>query len=72
MNLSLLYLLFVAYSVAAPLSPEPVEAQSLLAFESKLEQLRKKYGIPGMAGLVAQSNHIVWARGFGLANRETG
>jgi CubicO group peptidase (beta-lactamase class C family) len=72
LNLSLLYLLFVAYSVAAPLSPGTVEAQSLQAFEGKLEQLRKKYGIPGMAGLVAQSNHIVWARGFGLANRETG
>jgi CubicO group peptidase (beta-lactamase class C family) len=54
---------------------EPVTVtptQGLQGFAAQLDSIRVELGIPGMAAAIAQNDGIVWARGFGLADVETG
>jgi CubicO group peptidase (beta-lactamase class C family) len=44
--------------------------RSLQDFERELERLRARLRIPGMSAAVAENNRVIWARGFGMANRE--
>jgi CubicO group peptidase (beta-lactamase class C family) len=32
--------------------------------------MREQFGIPGMSPAIAERGKIIWARGFGIANRE--
>jgi CubicO group peptidase (beta-lactamase class C family) len=51
---------------------ERVRVETLSDLERELEALRLRLRIPGMSAAIAEGEHIVWARGFGLANREHG
>jgi CubicO group peptidase (beta-lactamase class C family) len=45
-------------------------AQSLEEFESILERIRADLKIPGFSAAITKNRKIVWAKGFGYANRE--
>lgn len=47
-----------------------VRVESLADLETELEALRQRLGIPGMSAAIGERERVVWARGFGLANRE--
>lgn len=47
-------------------------AQSLMEFENVLERIRADLKIPGFSAAIAKNRRIVWAKGFGYANREKG
>jgi CubicO group peptidase (beta-lactamase class C family) len=49
-----------------------VRVQSLDALERELESLRSRNRIPGMSAVIAEDGRIIWARGFGMANKERG
>lgn len=42
----------------------------IAAYESKLEELKEKYMLPGMSVAIAHNNTIVYSKGFGFAERE--
>jgi len=48
----------------------PGSAHNLGEFEQRLETLRGRLGIPGLAIGIAQGNEIVWAKGLGFADIE--
>ena len=48
----------------------PGSAHNLAEFEQRLETLRGRLGIPGLAIGIAQGNEIVWAKGLGFADIE--
>lgn len=48
------------------------EAARLARFEQQLEDLRVRLRIPGMSAAIAEGNQIIWSRGFGHADRESG
>lgn len=50
------------------LSRIPVRSPEEL--ERELDAMRARAGIPGMSAAIAEGDRIVWARGFGMANRE--
>lgn len=63
----------------APLqtAPEPVlvagePAGSLDEFERILEEHRARLNIPGLGAAIVKDRQVVWAAGFGYANRERG
>jgi CubicO group peptidase (beta-lactamase class C family) len=47
-----------------------IPATSLGEFEAILENMRTTLNIPGMSVCIVKNNQVVWARGFGLVNRE--
>jgi CubicO group peptidase (beta-lactamase class C family) len=47
-----------------------VQVESLTTLEQELETLREHLRVPGMSAAVADGERIVWARGFGMADRE--
>ena len=47
-----------------------IPIRSLEELERELDSLRARAGIPGMSAAIAEGDRIVWARGFGMANRE--
>jgi len=47
-----------------------VQVRSLQDLEQQLESLRTDLRIPGMSAAVGEGDRVVWARGFGTANRE--
>jgi len=47
-------------------------AQSLTEFENVLERVRTELKIPGFSAAITKHRRIVWAKGFGYANREKG
>lgn len=49
-----------------------VRIDTLLELERELEAMRVRLGIPGMSAAIAEGHDMVWAHGFGLANREGG
>jgi CubicO group peptidase (beta-lactamase class C family) len=57
-------------TLVEPVAVEPMEG--LQAFEAQLDSIRVELQIPGMAAAIAQGDQIVWARGFGVADAETG
>lgn len=46
-------------------------ATSLAEFENVLERIRKELKIPGFSAAITKNRNIVWAKGFGFANKET-
>jgi len=50
--------------LAAPQTP------ALSTFERELAALRESLEIPGMSAAIADHGEIIWARGFGVADRE--
>jgi CubicO group peptidase (beta-lactamase class C family) len=71
----LLLLLILACGCATPALDRPVELKtehvpSYDSLHKRLESLRQKYKVPGMAAAVAQDGHIIWSSGFGHANIE--
>ncbi len=48
------------------------EPATLAEFEQELDALRERLRIPGMSAAIAQDGEVVWARGFGWADREGG
>jgi CubicO group peptidase (beta-lactamase class C family) len=48
------------------------EPATIAEFEQALESLRERLRIPGMSAAIAQDGRVVWARGFGWADRERG
>jgi CubicO group peptidase (beta-lactamase class C family) len=54
--------------VAVQVTPTP----GLEGFPAELDALRVQLLIPGMSAAIAQDGQIVWARGFGHANVESG
>ena len=44
--------------------------RSLADFERELAAMREPLEIPGMSAAIAERGEIIWARGFGLADRE--
>src|SRR5215469_7455912 len=57
---------FCAILLGAPLAGQT----SLQRFERDLAAMREQFGIPGMSAAIAERGKIIWARGFGIANRE--
>jgi CubicO group peptidase (beta-lactamase class C family) len=51
-------------------SSPAVGRTSLEAFERDLAAMREPFDIPGMSAAIAERGTIIWARGFGIANRE--
>ena len=47
-----------------------VQVASLSALEQELESLRVHLRTPGMSAAIADGERILWARGFGVADRE--
>jgi CubicO group peptidase (beta-lactamase class C family) len=47
-----------------------VEVRSLQDLEGQLESLRARLRIPGMSAAIAEADRVVWAHGFGAANRD--
>jgi CubicO group peptidase (beta-lactamase class C family) len=47
-----------------------VPVGSLTTLEQELESLRSRLRIPGMSAAIAEGTSIIWARGFGMADRE--
>ena len=47
-------------------------AESLTEFENVLERIRSDLKIPGLSAAITKNRRIVWAKGFGYANREKG
>ncbi len=46
----------------------PVDAALRVGnLEKKLEQLRKRYDVPGMSAAIAEGDAIVWTKSFGDA-----
>jgi len=45
---------------------DPVSAESLEEFESRLDHLRTDANIPGMAAGIIKDGHIVWSKNFGF------
>jgi CubicO group peptidase (beta-lactamase class C family) len=52
------------------LGPPATAGTSLRQFERDLAAMREQFGIPGMSAAIAERGKIIWARGFGIANRE--
>jgi CubicO group peptidase (beta-lactamase class C family) len=76
---AIILLLFICCSNDSPLSSsdDPLgyttvgpPAQSLTEFESVLERIRTDLKIPGFSAAITKNRKIVWAKGFGFANRE--
>ncbi|MFO7684070.1 MAG: serine hydrolase domain-containing protein [Chloroflexota bacterium] len=49
---------------------EELDAETLDALETELEDLRQEMKIPGMSAAVVKDGELVWARGFGYADIE--
>ncbi|MGH9147762.1 MAG: serine hydrolase domain-containing protein [Vicinamibacterales bacterium] len=49
-----------------------IQVSSLSDLERELEGLRRRLRIPGMSAAIAEGDHVVWTRGFGMANLERG
>lgn len=49
-----------------------VRVRSLTDLARDLESLRTRLAIPGMSAVIVERDRIIWARGFGTANRERG
>jgi CubicO group peptidase (beta-lactamase class C family) len=47
-----------------------VHVESLTTLEQELETLRAHLRVPGMSAVIADGERIIWARGFGMADRE--
>ena len=47
-----------------------VPVRSLQDLEREFEALRTGSAIPGMSAAIAEGGRIIWARGFGMANKE--
>jgi CubicO group peptidase (beta-lactamase class C family) len=52
------------------LSTLSAKPASLADFERDLAAMREPSNIPGMSAAIAERDKIIWARGFGFANRE--
>ena len=78
--LSILFLIVVlSCKKETPTSPsdEPLgytnigpPAQSLTEFENVLDRIRTDLKIPGFSAAITKDRKIVWAKGFGYANKE--
>ena len=73
------FLLFFSCNKESPTFPsdEPLgftsvgtPAQSLTEFESVLERIRIDLKIPGFSAAITKNRKIVWAKGFGYANKK--
>lgn len=68
--------LFFSCGTSRPLPQRPVKLsdstrwnkQHLAAFEKRLEQLRKRYHIPGISAGIVNEQQLVWKQGFGYAD----
>jgi CubicO group peptidase (beta-lactamase class C family) len=63
----------LACSGSNPLEPTAVATtyeEGLEGFPARLDTLRVRLRIPGMAAALVRDGEVVWARGFGLANVE--
>ena len=47
-----------------------LQVTSIVDFERELARMRDPLDIPGMSAAIAEGGKIVWARGFGLSDRE--
>jgi len=79
LSIIFILLLFVSCKKETPTSPsdEPLgytsvgpPALSLTEFESVLERIRTDLKIPGFSAAITKNRGIVWAKGFGYANKE--
>jgi len=73
------FLLIISCKKESPTSPseEPLgftsvgtPAQSLTEFDGALERIRIDLKIPGFSAAITKSGKIVWAKGFGYANKK--
>ena len=55
-----------------PSARAQAEPAGVTQLERQLEELRKQLRIPGMSAAVAKDGRVVWAQGFGWADRERG
>jgi CubicO group peptidase (beta-lactamase class C family) len=76
---AIIYLLLSGCDKESPVAPpdEPLgfthvgaPAQSLAEFENVLERIRSDLKIPGFSAAITKNRKIVWAKGFGYANKE--
>ena len=76
LNRSQVHRLFSALAVVLAVATfgQRTAAQGLTSslFERYLESLREQAGIPGMSALVLQDGVVIWERGFGRADLESG
>ena len=78
LSLVLTFFMLMSCSEEPPIVPdEPLgytsvgePAQSLEEFENVLERIRTDLKIPGFSAAITKNRKIVWAKGFGYANRE--
>ncbi len=67
--IALSFALAMGKAVAQPVGPSTEDFSRL---EAGLERLRVRWKVPGMVAGVARGDQILWVKGFGVANRETG
>jgi len=60
----------VGASTPGPYMPALAGEAALIQFEQELEHLRQTLKIPGMSAAVVQDQQVLWAKGFGFADRE--
>jgi len=49
---------------------DPVNSETLVRFDAKLEFLRQALRIPGLSAAVVKNQELLWAQGFGYADSE--
>ena len=67
-----LVIVLLAGCTSPAVKQEEVDAETLDAFETELDNLRQQMKIPGMSAAVVKDGQLVWARGFGYADVENG
>jgi CubicO group peptidase (beta-lactamase class C family) len=65
-----LVIVLMAGCMSPAAKQEKVDAETLEAFETELDNLRQEMKIPGMSAAVIKDGKLVWARGLGYADVE--
>ncbi|NTU55088.1 MAG: serine hydrolase [Anaerolineales bacterium] len=65
-----LVIILLAGCTSPAAKQEEVDAETLDAFETELDNLRQQMMIPGMSAAVVKDGELVWARGLGHADIE--
>jgi CubicO group peptidase (beta-lactamase class C family) len=48
--------------------PDPASSDSIAAFETRLDNLRKQSNIPGMVAGILKEGQVLWSKGYGYEN----
>jgi len=64
------YMLLLTGSTTCKKATDPVSANSIQEFESRLDDLRKVANIPGMVGGIMKNGQVIWVKNYGYADKQ--